>query len=957
MSLRSTTPIRGAVTTTLPALPRTPLAVLVAATLITMAQAPLARADDTAAPTKLEKIEVTGSSIRRVDTETPSPVQILTAEDIKKSGYTSLSEVLRNVSANNQGTLSQSFNGAFAAGASGIALRGLTVGNTLVLIDGHRGTPYPLSDDGERSFVDVSSIPFDAVERVEILKDGASSVYGSDAIAGVVNIILKKSFEGTRLNVEAGSSKYGDGTTEHLSVISGFRDLLGEGGKGYFTAEYRHQSPILQINRPYLANRDYTAYGGINATRGISNPANAGFPASLTGYTVNAAGTVLTPLPGGCGGTAPVAPGGINCPFSQNDTQLAPDTHNVNLLAKYTQALANDWTASVTASMFGSAAEQVANNYTGTPAQGSFLPAYFGGTNIAPGFTVPNGIIGSDGQQLATTLTSLGTQRTRTDNENYRLIGELNGAFHGWDMDLSGGYTKSLLHTKNTGYLYFPGLNSLLAANPNATAAQLNTILQNPANAATLSPEADGVSSSELDFITLRGEREVARLPGGPLALSLGIEAMHKDLHSVAPTGFTLGQYNNGNLAYAIGEQDTESAYFELDGQVLKNLELDLSGRYDSVNTFGSAATPKFGFKYSPVQEATLRGTYARGFRAPNAAEAGNSQSVFFYNSVSDPRLCPGGGTAVGDFPSQCAGALFPAYLQQTNAKLQPEKSGSFTLGLVLEPISNFSATVDYYRIRIDNQIVTSAYITPSAALLQSAIRGPGQNLPQITGFTANGTAITATNPTPAGAGPIAFIPSPYLNSNSTVTNGVDIDLVARFDLKEDGKLTSNLNINHVFHLTVNQLGVAYEEAGTHGPGTTSGDTGTPQTRATWNWTWSKGPLEVSTNVNYISGYGVTDPLNGLNDCTTAILSNFNGSFFGGTVNPGVCHVASFTTFDLYSSYQLTKQLSIRGSVLNLFDRQAPLDLQTYGSNNYNPSLHQSGAVGRFLNVGATYTF
>src|ERR1700757_1697821 len=141
-----------------------------------------------------QTVTVTGSNVRRTDSETPSPVQVVTAQDIKNSGYTSVGDVLHNITANNMGSLSQSTPSAFAAGGSGVALRGLTVGATLVLIDGHRMASYPMPDDGERDFVDISSIPVDAIERIEVLKDGASAVYGSAADPRVVNANLKKSF-------------------------------------------------------------------------------------------------------------------------------------------------------------------------------------------------------------------------------------------------------------------------------------------------------------------------------------------------------------------------------------------------------------------------------------------------------------------------------------------------------------------------------------------------------------------------------------------------------------------------------------------------------------------------------------------------------------------------------------------------------------------------------------------
>jgi len=147
----------------------------------------------------VQEVVVTGSLIQRTDTETPAPVQVVTSDDIANSGYTSVADVLHALPSNGQGNLNQSFGTAFASGAAGVSLRGMTVDATLVLIDGHRMAAYPISDDGQRSFVDVSNIPLGVIDRVEVLKDGASAVYGSDAIAGVVNIILKKTFVGQEI--------------------------------------------------------------------------------------------------------------------------------------------------------------------------------------------------------------------------------------------------------------------------------------------------------------------------------------------------------------------------------------------------------------------------------------------------------------------------------------------------------------------------------------------------------------------------------------------------------------------------------------------------------------------------------------------------------------------------------------------------------------------------------------
>jgi iron complex outermembrane receptor protein len=218
----------------------------IAATLMASALAQAADTSDTDQGT-LQQVIVTGSRIERSDTDAPAPVQVITSEQIANSGYTSISDVLHALTSNGQGNLNQSFNGAFAAGASGVSLRGLTVDATLVLIDGHRMANYPISDDGERSFVDVGNLPESVIDRVEVLKDGASAIYGSDAIAGVVNIILKKTFVGTDVSADAGTSYKHDGTTEHFSATYGVGDLAADGHNTYFNVAISRRSAWIRV--------------------------------------------------------------------------------------------------------------------------------------------------------------------------------------------------------------------------------------------------------------------------------------------------------------------------------------------------------------------------------------------------------------------------------------------------------------------------------------------------------------------------------------------------------------------------------------------------------------------------------------------------------------------------------------------------------------------------------------
>jgi iron complex outermembrane receptor protein len=909
---------------------------------------PSALAQTAPADQQLEKIEVTGSSIRRIDTETPSPIQVITADDLKKSGYTTVSEVLRNISANNQGTLSQSFNGAFAAGASGVALRGLTVGATLVLIDGHRSAPYPLSDDGQRSFVDISAIPFDAIESIEILKDGASSIYGSDAIAGVVNVKLKKSFSGTSVNAEGGISSHGDGRTTHFSITHGAGDLDADGHTGFFSAEYRHQDQILLVDRPgSLTLRDYTPFGGVNATPGVANAANGGFPGSIYGYTVNPnTGAVTSQLT--CKATNSYGP---NCPYPLNNAlQIQPGTRNINLLAKGTQALPDNWKLGVTLSMFSSSAEQI-GNYAST---GGFGGLY--GIQAGPGVPVPTVFpaagpvyvtVPSTGDLLFSDFTGAGVNRNEVNSQTYRLITELTGNQFGWNLDGTIGLNKAILHSQVSGDISIPGVASILSGLPaSTTAAQLNSILQNPGINSIISPLQTATSSSEVDYLTLRGDREIYQLPGGPVSLALGGEYTHHALTSLAPGGVAAGVVP-GNDAFAVGQQNIASAYFELDAQVLKNFEADFSMRYDHVDTYGSSTTPKLGLKYTPIEQVTLRGTYSQGFRAPNPAEAGNAGQAFLYLQTNDPILCPGGGKAANDVSSQCN--IVPTFYQQSNAALQPEKSHEYTLGLIFEPVRGYSATFDYYHIKLDNQITSAINAAPVSSLIGNAVRGPAG----ATYATEGGGTITPTT------GLIEFIPVPYINANTLITTGLDVDLRGKLNLHEFGEFSTDFSLTRVFKYELTSPAVGTVElAGTHGPSGISGDTGTPQNRIVWQLSWDKGPLDITAIMNYISAYSVTDPASGLNDCLSAIDFNFNGSFTGAsTPTSNTCNVSSFTTFDFTTRYKYDKSLTFYGAINNAFDRQAPLDLETYGGSNYNPSLHAAGAIGRMLSAGIKYDF
>lgn len=912
----------------------------------------------------LQRVEITGSNIRRSDKETPSPVQVLTLKELKASGYTDVSSILRNITANGAGTLSQSFNGAFASGASGIALRGLSVGATLVLIDGHRMAPYALSDDNQRSFVDISQIPLEAIDRIEVLKDGASSIYGSDAVAGVVNVILKKTYVGSEISAEVGTTTQGGGTTTHASGIYGWGDLANDGHNAYFSLEYRNQEQIRVTQRlgKAFTNTDWSGEGGNNLTPGVPNSLNAGYPRSNTGYLIDPDTGAISGFLPGCDPTRFAAG---QCTYRNTGLQIQPQTQNINLVGSFTQKLPSDWELKLKGSLFDSRAQQ-ANEYSTTGGIGGLTGVAYrpgGVPSITPAnapllVTVPATYPGNTTglpQILQYNFSNLGATLTTVESQTYRFVGDLTGSIGKWDVTASAGYTENDVKQKVRGAVNYLNIQSALndpttpylvgqAAGGNSAAAD-----------AFIAPPASAKATDKLSFLSLRASRELLPLAGGPLAIGVGTEFTHRELNSLAPDAFADG-LATGNNAFAVGTQNVSAAYLELVAPVLKNLELDGAVRFDKYSGSSSSTTPKLGFKFAPLKELTLRGTYAEGFRAPNPAENGTSGSSFYYTTYQDPKLCPNSAgttdpaTLPGNYPQQCAVPLLA--VQQPNAQLQPEKSKSYTLGLIFEPNKTFNLSADFYDIKIKNQII-SASSDPLYNFENNLVRNP----PTLQPFNSPDGTVNATPP----VGNIAFVPFPYENAQFTHTRGVDLNGRLKFNLESYGKLSVELNETHVFTYQQGGTdGTIYQLAGTHGPSGVSGDTGNPKDRAQLVTTWDRGPLTVVGTVNWISSFSVIDPTVGSNDCQTAINNSFSGPAFSGEVPSRYCRVASFTTVDLFGSYKLDNHWTLHASVLNAFNKEAPLDFQTYGGAGntfYDAGLHQAGAVGRFVNIGASYKF
>ncbi len=938
--------------------------------------------------TTMDRINVTGTNIRRADAETPSEVQVITKEQMIQQGFTSVSDVLRNLTQNSNGTLSTGFARAFASGASGVSLRGLTVGSTLVLIDGYRMAGWPRADDAQRQFVDLGTIPFVAIDRIEVLLDGASAIYGSDAIAGVVNVILKKDFKGTYALGTGGTTTKGGGTSWDAQLMQGFGDV-SKGFGGWVAAEYTSQEAIMlsQRNGEPWATTDYTPWGGNNlnpgSIRSAANPVIRGAPylQSTTGSTALAANNAF--LNSNCDFARRNA---NQCQYDDNWSQIQPRSQNINFIGNVAGKLPwSDWTGSFTASFTDGQSEQQWRPGTVTFASsGGVLTAGPNqnvkvGVNPVPSFTVPANYpgnpFGAPANVRSFNPVSGINQSVSQESQTSRFVGQTTGTAWGWETQVAAGWTNVRQMTTYNGWLSIPNMYAALNGQvPSLGLTPAHPYLLTGGNTSEqdsfVNPTVKNTLWNNLSFVQASATHDLMQLQGGPMSLAVGVGDVYRNLNSPNPGAGQDGTVSiPGSTTYAVGSQNNAFAYAEVSMPVLKSLEIDAALRYDYYNAPNNNTwNPKIGAKWTPTQWIALRGTAGTGFRAPFITESGNAGAAFNLFNIRDPLNCPaslanGQPNLVSPQNVQGTCNFNPGFLQSSNKNLQPEKSDQFTAGLILEPVKGWATTFDYYYIKLKNQIINVAN-TPTYpdTIPANTVRN---NTTQLVTFGDGHTGLS-------NAPLIAYVAAPFINAQQVTTDGFDLGTGYTWTLPDASKLLTSAMWTHILTYDLTADGVKTKLAGTHGPTAVGGDTGTPKDRATATIQWSKGPFTTTATVNYVGRFNVTDPSIGNNTCQDGLInegSNAARWVNNGGVAANYCNVASFTYVNLNFQYQWNKQWQFLATINNVFNAKAPVDMETYGASSgqqpnagnngvpYNPALHQIGAVGPFWSLGFQYTF
>ncbi|MGB9992388.1 TonB-dependent receptor [Pseudoduganella rhizocola] len=892
----------------------------------------------------IQRVEITGSSIKRATAETASPVTVIGRDELLRSGKGTVAEYLQTLTVDGAGSLPTGFGNGFAAGSTAISLRGLGATSTLVLLNGRRMAPFARADDGQKSFTDLSTVPMQIVERIEILKDGASSTYGADAIAGVVNIILRKDFTGLTVRGDTGWSRYDDGKQNKASITYGQGDLENDKYNWVVNAEY-FQSDSLKnkdrAGRGAIGSGDLRPYGfavGTQFAQGYILGNNNVSP-SLTGLIRNPVTLDYVSLPG-CSTLSETknqtgANGGC-LSYADQWRDMQPEIESLNLYTRGTWQVNDDMQAYAEAGFSKRDTSFMMTPASLTPtvafprnAQSPLGFINYGNLNLMAA-SHPQNPFGAPAR-IRYLAGDVGPSTRSANNEFSRFVVGVKGSAMGWDYDAGVTYSKSKLHLD---YSNMINMKVMQAALSDPTSKYFPYYIgaeasKNPASLyAAMVTNATSDSTTELKVVDVKASRELFALPGGNMGLAIGAEHRQEKVDNPSLSGSIDGSINSNYVA-AFGDSKVSAVYAEILAPVVKNVELSAAVRYDKYDNFNST-TPKAGIKWTPLKSFALRGTYTEGFRAPGAAEGSSASQSTGNSSVQDPIRCPGGKPAAGG-ATQTDCSISISAVKVGDASLQPETSKGYTLGMVWDPFEGTSLALDGWKIKRSNEINPLPYA--QAAALPTALRNDNN-------LVVNGVVIP-------NSGTLIMSQAPYRNSSFTEVSGVDLDIKQRLRLGAYGRATLGLMITHVASWARHEDAThVYQYAGTHGNCDTSNCAGTPKNKINATASWDIGAWNLGANVNY------RDSMKNINwegqPCASKLANGANGT--------KDCMIASFTTLDMSARWNFSKQLTLTASITNVTDKVAPLDPLTYGGLSYNP-MDASGAIGRYFKLGASYKF
>lgn len=782
----------------------------------------------------VEKIEVTGSHIRRTDMEGPSPVTSLDASDIANTGVTDLIGLFAKLPISGQGTFSTQGNSSddTANGGSSVSLRGLGADSTLILVNGRRVSVSPFAKGIDTAFVDINNIPLFAIKRVDILKDGASATYGSDAIAGVINIILKDDYEGFEVAAKYGDTADGGGEEKNVSLMFG---TSSDKASHTFILDYFDRSEVLYSDRDYSRSSNQAALRPHDPDA-VDFRSSSGFP-----------------------GTIALASDPTNRLIDEfgNDRCAPENIDRVNVLCRYDYAPHMSMTPSAERFSFNymgryeindsvrSFVELNGQNSKSTvrgAASPSFNELFMSGDNINHPFADdPTHPFHGQDLTMRRRTVEIGNREKRVDSDYYRAVLGFEGELGDWSWEVAYSYIKS--DATELGVDGFPNIVRMQAA--------IDSGLWNPF-------EPSSNSQAALDFIETTTSRvgsstnrtynglisgPLMEFNGNEIMIALGAEYREESISDNPDAQFIRGEIFGTEATQASGRRDNTAIFTEVAIPATDDLEIQLALRYEDYSDFGTTTDPKVSFIWSVADNLSFRGSWGTAFRAPSLHQLGLGRTDESPNLVDNNRCdLVGLGCDPQEYTAEFEG----------NPDLEPEESTSYNLGVIYEFSDDLSLSLDYYDYDIEDIIDSDTQALFNARGLDPAVV---ERLP-----TSN----------PNDPGEVVRIFDTFQNLNDLETSGLDLDV--KYSLQTG---YGDFNFSYVLNYVLN-----YEEfrGGSNIASVEEGEFEQPEVRWTTAMDWTKDDFSASFAVNYIGEFDGDEDA-GFGDKTVDSMTTVDATF------------------------------------------------------------------------------
>ena len=894
----------------------------------------------------LPPVEVTGSISRRIDGESALPVQIIRRDDITRSGATSTAELLQRLPVMQSGVGDALAAGPGSFGFTGASLRGLGEQRTLVLLNGRRLAQFGGQTlTGFAAGVDLSSLPLSMIERVELLLDGASSLYGADAVAGVVNIITRRDLTAGEATLGF-SAPRGGGQEKRLNVSKGWGDLAVEGRNFSLAASVESREALYAKARPYA--RSGVADFSHNGQRyQVVQASLSGIPANV----LDDAGNIISPSflrSGRCPSQHIAVPGGASnspaCAYDfVGDLAMLPQRERRSLWGSFAQKINADHSISVDALL-----SRTESRFQLAPVPGAlFVPA---GSALHNQYLRPLGV--TQDTFALYRAADLGPRAGRDTADFGHLALSAQGQWQGWDYKGGYGFSRSEAKSHISGYpgaLAFGRLLDSGLLNPFVGPGEQTPQAQDAIRSVAYQGPWDG-GVSQLHTLALQGSRPVAQWTHGAVVWGLGV-SHQRERYESRPSLFAQGRLADpvtGELAnpaanipgdvrfgdsfaaqpYSAGRH-VSSAYTELVLPVAKTLELTTSARIDHYSDFGSASTAKASARWQPSSSFLLRGSVGSGFRAPTVPQT--QASLQSYGKTSSPYDCSAALQQVAlSLQALCRpnGSQYDV-LAGGNRSLQPERSQQFSLGLRLEPNSAFSIGADLWHVSVRDVINQLPEEEVFANPLQYA------------------RAFSTVRDTASGNNYLAF-QSLNQNLGKEYRSGMDIDLQTRWRAL-GSPWASQLFLTHVFRQSQQLVpgGLYYSSLGNNAE---LGQV-TFRWQGRWATTVQQGAWRHSVAVNFKSGYR--------DAAVQAQLLDASGQPTGQYEDVRI-KVPWSSTVDWQSAWQFNKTWWLNVGLINVFNQAPPFVPSNGGANrgqNFGYDDRLSDPRGRIFYANVSHRF